>query len=489
MGLQVKQHLLIELLEQHMSDVKEKLNDGINSLQIIEVESICGKLLPDSFVKLYEAANGENTYIGVMLGFDWLSIEEIITSHKALMGSAYEILSDRPDKIKEGAYKKGWIPFAHDGSGSYLVMDLDPDKDGMEGQIITIDREDPNSYIIANGMNELITLIQQSLVKGMFFLSNEEEPHFEWESGHLFNDISRLADNNQENAEVEIDEYFEQFYEGKVHDHFISKSELEKTKSLFLKDPDMKDNKISLDIFKYMSNLKELIIHITNIEDFSPFLHLSSLRKLVIGVDTLTSGDYKYFTGLNRLKELTICNISLDSIKELAGCKGLSCLRLYKVSGFDFNEIGCFTKITELELEAVSCEDLGFLSKLKKLQKLSLKRIEIPNLKFLDELTNLTSFETDGKAIDESNVIAIHSLSKLTELKYPIRDLNLIRPCSNLVEICIDASNYIGIEILGQTKIRHVSLYGATSEEHAESTIKTIEQYCDLASYQWEETW
>jgi SMI1 / KNR4 family. len=109
-----------------MSDTKEKLNDGIIILQIKEVESICGKLLPDSFVKLYEAANGENTHIGVILGFDWLGFEEVITAHKALTESDYKIMSDKQDKIKEGAYKKGWIPFAHDGSGSYLVMDLDP---------------------------------------------------------------------------------------------------------------------------------------------------------------------------------------------------------------------------------------------------------------------------------------------------------------------------------------------------------------------------
>ncbi len=488
MGSQVEKHLFVKMLERYMPDVKEKLNDGINISQIKELGHICGKLLPDSFIELYEAANGENTYVGTMLGFEWLSIEEIITSHKELMDSTYEILSDQPDKIKEGFYRKGWVPFAHDGSGSYLVMDLDPDKEGVIGQIITIDREDSNSYMIAKGIDEFVTLIQQSMDNGKFFLSNEEEPHFEWKTGHLFNDLDKLLD-NKDDLEVEIDEYFEQFYEGKIHNHLIFKSELEKTKSLFLRNSDMKDSSISLEIFNYMINLKELIIHITNIDDFSPLMHLSSLRKLVIIGDALTSSDLKYFTGLDRLKELTIGKVSLDSIQELANCKGLSNLSLYKINGFDFNEIGCFKKITELELEEVSCDNLGFLSKLKKLRKLSLKRLEIPDLKFLDGLTNLTSFETEEKAKDESNVKAFSSLIKLKELLYPISDLNLIKPCSNLVKLCIDASDYIGVEILARTKVKSVYLYGVTSEEHADNTIKTIQQYCDLTSYGWKQTW
>lgn len=96
MGSLVKKHPFVEILERYMPDVKEKLNDGINISQIKEVEHICGKLLPNPFVKLYEAANGEKAYVGTMLGFDWLSIEEIISSHKSLMDSASINISNKP---------------------------------------------------------------------------------------------------------------------------------------------------------------------------------------------------------------------------------------------------------------------------------------------------------------------------------------------------------------------------------------------------------
>lgn len=114
---------------------------------------------------------------------------------------------------------------------------------------------------------------------------------------------------------------------------------------------------------RYMPDVKEKLNSGINITEIKRLEQICG-EPLPDSFNALTSDDLKYIVRLDRLKELTIGKVSLDSIQELAHCKGLTRLKLYKVNGFDPNEIGDFSNITELELEEVSCDNLRFLHKL-----------------------------------------------------------------------------------------------------------------------------
>jgi internalin A len=89
--------------------------------------------------------------------------------------------------------------------------------------------------------------------------------------------------------------------------------------------------------------------------------------------------------------------------------------------------IGTIKNLKELSLEEMEVGDLLYISNLSKLIKLELKRVTIPHLSFLKGLKNITFFETDSCAIDESHIEVIGELKKLKQFTYPVGDLTIFK--------------------------------------------------------------
>lgn len=52
-----------------------------------------------------------------------------------------------------------WIPLAHDYASNYIGVDLDPDENGVVGQIINFGRDENNKRVIANSIKEFLQLL------------------------------------------------------------------------------------------------------------------------------------------------------------------------------------------------------------------------------------------------------------------------------------------------------------------------------------------
>ncbi len=52
-----------------------------------------------------------------------------------------------------------WIPLAHDYASNYIGVDLDPDENGLIGQIINFGRDENNKRVISNSIKELLQLL------------------------------------------------------------------------------------------------------------------------------------------------------------------------------------------------------------------------------------------------------------------------------------------------------------------------------------------
>ena len=183
--------LFFEILSQYLPNAANAFGTPANSEILDKMNKIVMNKLPKDFLDFYRTANGEAEYIGSILGFELMPIENIMGEHEFLRKYPKKFISYQRGKIKEGRYNSMWLPIASDGGGSFLAIDLDPGTEGNVGQIITLDRESNISYVIAASFRELLLdVIPKEFANGNFDVDDEDKPEaLEWVDGHYFNHI------------------------------------------------------------------------------------------------------------------------------------------------------------------------------------------------------------------------------------------------------------------------------------------------------------
>jgi len=333
--------------------------------------------------------------------------------------------------------------------------------------------------------------IENSFKNGaMNILKDDDVKVIQWKTGHLFDDVIALKGTTIEKSYIPISGFWKDYFEDEVVDGSISTEILSKKRMIFIK-ADMGKNFgiISLDILKNMSNLKELIIYADEIDSFKPIKDIPSLAKLVVGSKSFKDSDLEYIVSSPQLKELTLVKLTLNDIHMLQNIKTLKRLRLYKIDTIDISTIRNLKNLTELSLEDMEVGDLSYLSALNKLTKLELKEVSIPNFSWLQGLKKLTVFETDRRAEDESNIEIFWEMEKLQELIYPIGDMKILKDCTNLRTVGIDASRFESLDRISGLNITSITIFNATSEENAKYIVAEFQKHYKLQSYGWQQTW
>ncbi|MNB91822.1 Internalin-A precursor [compost metagenome] len=481
---------LIEALKAYIPEVEELLNPGVEEAQIMEAENRIGFPFPDDFKKLYMKHNGEGDQVmGVMAGFSW----HILPNGNNWRNPSLNIISGKPDAIKEGGYRKGWVPFADDGGGSVLIMDLEPGEKGTYSQVISLDRNTNISYVLAESFGQFVESIAAQLRTGELEPKETEDVIFvHRKRGHLFDDLLTLTGmENEPNSLIPVSGYWAEHFEDELEEGCISTETLNQQKRISIRDElAEKYGTVSLDILTRMPNLKELAIHADDIANYDVLKQLTGLTGLVISGSSFTESDLEYLISLENLRELSLLGLSLQDVHSLKDLKKLKSLRLIRIDSIDSQTIGALVNLTELSLEELEAGDLNYISNLKKLKKLELRKVTIPGFVFMKDLKHLTTFRTDScRAEDESDMADLGELRKLEEFKYPIGDLSVFQNCVSLREIGVDASRYSGLAEIAGCNIRGITVFHATSEEHAKSVVAEFGKYFNLGSYGWSVTW
>ncbi len=136
------QRLDAELLELR-PEYHSRLQPGVSEEQLDGLESVLPAELPDSFRLLYRWKNGQPDYpFEALYGYgSFLPLEEIREIKEMLDGM---IESDFEDPEY---WRRGWVPFLHNGGGSYLCLDLLAEDGGDKGQLIAFWKQDTDRPI------------------------------------------------------------------------------------------------------------------------------------------------------------------------------------------------------------------------------------------------------------------------------------------------------------------------------------------------------
>ena len=141
-------------------------------------------VLPADFKELYKYKNGSK-FFSVLpsvidereMAFCLMSLQEIENSKKyfqnrnALLSefpehfTAQDIEKMKDSRIKPYLFNRKWFPFAQYCDSCYLMLDLDPDKEGEKGQIICYIHDPDEIVYVAPNITELVSEIFEEIIR------------------------------------------------------------------------------------------------------------------------------------------------------------------------------------------------------------------------------------------------------------------------------------------------------------------------------------
>ncbi|MBU3101773.1 MULTISPECIES: leucine-rich repeat domain-containing protein [Clostridium] len=170
---------------------------------------------------------------------------------------------------------------------------------------------------------------------------------------------------------------------------------------------------------EYLTNLKVLFLHNTNINDISQLKGLTNLTQIDLGFTIMKSGEgtgtnITDISALKGLTNLTQLNLPYNNITDISALKGLS-------------------NLTDIDLSHNKIENLEPLRNLTNLKGLSLVDNQITNIEPLSELTNLTGISLADNQIN--NIEPLTKLTNLTLLNLNSNQIINIEPLAGLVNL------------------------------------------------------
>ena len=227
----------INELKKYMPDIEDRLVNDSCAEALGTIEEMVGKKLPADFKAIYKKYNGEKNepYTGMILGFSLMDTANIIDSIKSFKDNDFsDITSMSVGKVLDGKMcELDIIPFAWDGSRGYICVDMAPDKKGKKGQVVALDYDYDQVTWLADSLKDFFGFVKIMLDKGKFFVANEEETYFEFESGHFFNIMKDILEEMYGNdvADETLIELPEVFWRDYYKTDKVSLSEIKKQRT------------------------------------------------------------------------------------------------------------------------------------------------------------------------------------------------------------------------------------------------------------------
>jgi cell wall assembly regulator SMI1 len=136
-------------LRVHEAATLADLNDPATAADIQDMERQLGHVFPVSYsacLRIHAGQQGKAKWL--FAGYEFLSPVNVILSWAAwnvlLQDGDLPTTSAQPDTgIQLVWWSRGWIPFASNGGGDFLCLDMTPALSGSEGQVIEVFHDFP----------------------------------------------------------------------------------------------------------------------------------------------------------------------------------------------------------------------------------------------------------------------------------------------------------------------------------------------------------
>lgn len=190
----------LSALEHKGVEARAVLRPGATEEQVVELEAAVGSRLPKDVRDLYLLADGQEDIFKIEdvprgrqlaplfggyefnsleeVAFHWLSWREIREqSTLEELDATYNVHVDvrAGDPVRKAYTHAAWIPFATDGGGNSLAIDLDPAPGGERGQIIVIGPDEDTRRVLASGLAPFLAALASMMEVGRLTLEAPED--------------------------------------------------------------------------------------------------------------------------------------------------------------------------------------------------------------------------------------------------------------------------------------------------------------------------
>ena len=184
----------LEVILDQATPLIATLNKGVDKSQIAEFEAEMGITLPTEVKQLYQNFNGQKEGENDSFFLDgmrfipleeikrtqqhWLEQLESVPNWQSLHFDKEEAIDMCWDGVlKNQFYNSKWIPFLSNGA-RFMFIDLDPDKEGVVGQIGEIDLvldsiEDSFMDLECDSIDEWLEFLPDDIEQGIVYYDNE----------------------------------------------------------------------------------------------------------------------------------------------------------------------------------------------------------------------------------------------------------------------------------------------------------------------------
>ncbi|MPY68287.1 hypothetical protein F8S09_16650 [Deinococcus sp. SDU3-2] len=169
---------LARVLAQHFPQVRAHVRAGVTSAALDAAETSLGFPFPQEVRDTYQAADGQDAPLpGVLLGLTWLPLDEVVREHAAWLELAADdaSLTSRPaGAVQPVTFSARWLPFASDGAGNGLAVDLDPGPAGKAGQIITYGPDERERLVLAPNLPAFFCWVAEQIGAGRVTVKGDD---------------------------------------------------------------------------------------------------------------------------------------------------------------------------------------------------------------------------------------------------------------------------------------------------------------------------
>ena len=191
-------------LTEHLPEAADSLHPHADDDGLARVEDELGVRLPADFIALYHWHDGQSRGCptGIFYGMRFMSLQEVLIEWRFWAEEANGSGSITPtatDVVKQQAANRHWIPFAEDGGGNFLAIDLDPGPSGLRGQVINFGSDEDRHFVLAANVRQLIAWMVSELQAGNHCIEEDGDAHsfniLRPKSAHFLDAARTLFDN------------------------------------------------------------------------------------------------------------------------------------------------------------------------------------------------------------------------------------------------------------------------------------------------------
>ncbi len=156
-------------LGEHAKDVAESLRPGASVAQLDQAAEVLGQALQVEHVESLQVHDGQDRE-WLFDGWALLPIDEVVAQWQRMTGvldaGGFAEFETEPDSgIRQGWWRRGWIPFAADGFGNLLCLDADPAGSGRVGEVVEFWHDDAVRGRRAVGLKAWMQKVARELPK------------------------------------------------------------------------------------------------------------------------------------------------------------------------------------------------------------------------------------------------------------------------------------------------------------------------------------